>query len=238
MLPLLKKWGAAFDALSLRERVLVLGASVAAVLFLFYFMLFAPQSAKQLLREASIAQKQTELLAVDKVIELTMQAHTSDPDQDARARLASLMAETASLTGALRQRQHGLVAPERMVALLEKLLGQHARLRVISLKTLPASTVGAHPAAPAAAAPGAAPATATPPATAAAPAPAAVLHRHGVEVVLQGSYADMVQYMQALQSMPTRVFWGKAHLAAETYPGATLTLTLYTLSMDDTWIAL
>ena len=63
-------------------------------------------------------------------------------------------------------------------------------------------------------------------------------HRHGVEVVLQGSYADMVQYMQALQAMPTRVFWGKAQLAADTYPGATLTLTLYTLSMDDTWIAL
>ena len=237
MLPLLKKWAAAFDALSLRERVMVFGASVAAVVFLFYFMLFTPQSAKQARHEASIAQKQTELIAVDKVIELTMLAHSTDPDQDARARLASLLAETASLTGALRQQQHGLVAPERMVALLEQLLGQHARLRVISLKTLPATTVGdAQPPAPAAAAaPGAKPAAAP---ASAIPAPKAVLHRHGVEVVLQGSYADMVQYMQALQAMPTRVFWGKAQLAAETYPGATLTLTLYTLSMDDTWIAL
>ena len=48
----------------------------------------------------------------------------------------------------------------------------------------------------------------------------------------------MVQYMQALQAMPTRVFWGAAHLDAVSYPGATLTLTLHTLSMDDTWIAL
>lgn len=234
MLPLLKKWAAAFDALSLRERVMVFGASVAAVVFLFYFMLLTPQSAKQALLEAGITQKQTELLAIDKVIELTMLAHTADPDQDARARLAALMAETASLTDALRQRQHGLVAPERMVSLLEKLLGQHARLRVISLKTLPATAVGEAqaPAAAAAAAPGAAPAAS------AVPTPKAVLRRHGVEVVLQGSYVDMVQYMQALQSMPTRVFWGKAQLAAETYPGATLTLTLYTLSMDDTWIAL
>ena len=71
-----------------------------------------------------------------------------------------------------------------------------------------------------------------------ASAPAPLLHRHGVEVVLQGSYADMVQYMQALQAMPTRVFWGAAHLDAATYPSATLTLTLHTLSMDDTWIAL
>ena len=226
MLPLLKKWATAFDALSLRERLMVFGAGAAAVLFVFYFMSFNPLLAKRAALEASIAQKQSLLTATDKEIELTMLAHATDPDQEARARLVALQAETASLAQALRQKQHGLVAPERMVTLLEHLLRQHAGLRVVSLKTLPASAVGARQA------------DAANGDAAAKAAPAPLLHQHGVEVVLQGSYADMVQYMQALQAMPTRVFWGAAHLDAASYPNATLTLTLHTLSMDDTWIAL
>lgn len=232
MLPLLKKWAAAFDALSLRERLMVFGAGVAAVLFVFYFMSFNPLLAKRAALEASIAQKQSLLTATNKEIELTMLAHATDPDQDARTRLVALQAETASLAQALREKQHGLVAAERMVTLLEHMLRRHAGLRVVSLKTLPASAVGARPAD---AANGDAAARSD---VAKAAAPAPLLHQHGVEVVLQGSYADMVQYMQALQSMPTRVFWGAAHLDAASYPGATLTLTLHTLSMDDTWIAL
>lgn len=232
MLPLLKKWATAFDALSLRERLMVFGAAAAAVLFVFYFMSFNPLLAKRAALEASIAQKQSLLTATNKEIELTMLAHATDPDQEMRARLVALQAETASLAQALRQKQHGLVAPERMVTLLEHLLRRHAGLRVVSLKTLPGSAVGAPPAA---GANGDAAAKAD---AAKTPPPAPLLHQHGVEVVLQGSYADMVQYMQALQAMPTRVFWGAAHLDATTYPGATLTLTLHTLSMDDTWIAL
>jgi MSHA biogenesis protein MshJ len=224
MLPLLKKWATAFDALSLRERLMVFGAGAAAILFVFYFMSFNPLLAKRALLEASIAQKQSLLTATNKEIELTMLAHATDPDQDARRRLLAMQAETASLAQSLREKQHGLVAPERMLALLEHLLRRHAGLRVVSLKTLPGSPVGERP--PAASG------------DAAAKAPAPLLHQHGVEVVLQGSYADMVQYMQALQAMPTRVFWGAAHLDAASYPQATLTLTLHTLSMDDSWIAL
>ncbi|MGX9712754.1 type II secretion system protein GspM [Janthinobacterium lividum] len=227
MLPLLKKWATAFDALSLRERLMVFGAAAAAVLFVFYFMSFNPLLAKRAALEASIAQKQSLLTATNKEIELTMLAHATDPDQEARTRLVALQAETASLAQALREQQHGLVAPERMVTLLEHLLRRHAGLRVVSLKTLPASAVGVRQAD-----------AANDDAAAKAPSPAPLLHQHGVEVVLQGSYADMVQYMQALQAMPTRVFWGAAHLDSASYPGATLTLTLHTLSMDDTWIAL
>ncbi|MFS2219099.1 hypothetical protein ACCD08_31790, partial [Telluria sp. Tellsp104] len=86
-------------------------------------------------------------------------------------------------------------------------------------------------------------------AAAAAPAPAApapppvvqspdLLYRHGVELTVRGSYLDMVDYMQALESLPTQLFWGKAQLDAEAYPNVRLTLTLYTLSLDPKWMKL
>ncbi|MFM2089309.1 MAG: hypothetical protein RLZZ237_4178 [Pseudomonadota bacterium] len=229
----LKKWAATFDALSLRERSMVFLAAAAVLIFLFYFWLLTPLLASHARLGASMSQTQTMISTVDQEIALIVTAHSIDPDQAARARLESLLKENTNLSVGLRQIQHGLVAPERMVSLLESLLRQHAQLRLVSLTTLPADTVGAPP-------PVAAPVPATPatPATPAASAPAAVLHRHGVEVVLQGSYGEMVNYMQALQTMPTQVFWGKAHLDASSYPAATLSLTVYTLSMDDKWMAL
>ncbi|MFS2021662.1 hypothetical protein ACEN88_34490, partial [Massilia sp. CT11-108] len=78
----------------------------------------------------------------------------------------------------------------------------------------------------------------------AAPAPPPVvkspdlLYRHGVELTVRGSYLDMVDYMQALETLPTQLFWGKAQLDAEAYPNVRLTLTLYTLSLDPKWMKL
>ena len=59
-----------------------------------------------------------------------------------------------------------------------------------------------------------------------------------MQLAVQGNYLDMVDYMSALEAMPNRLFWGKAVLETAQYPQATLTLTLYTLGLERTWIAL
>jgi MSHA biogenesis protein MshJ len=68
--------------------------------------------------------------------------------------------------------------------------------------------------------------------------PRELLYRHGVEIVLQGSYLDMISYMAALEALPVQLFWGKASLDAQQYPNSRLTLTLYTLSLDQKWMKL
>jgi len=68
--------------------------------------------------------------------------------------------------------------------------------------------------------------------------PQELLYRHGVEIVLQGSYLDMVNYMDELERLPVQLFWGKASLDAQQYPNSRLTLTLYTLSLDSKWMKL
>lgn len=65
-----------------------------------------------------------------------------------------------------------------------------------------------------------------------------LLYRHGVEIVVQGSYLEMINYMQALEALPVQLFWGGARLDAQQYPEARLTLTLYTLSLDEKWMKL
>lgn len=249
-----KQWSAKFDAISMRERLMVSGAVVAGIVFIVNTLVIEPTLAREKALRNQVMTQQTTIsnMALD-VAQREVAAQT-DPDRDAKARLAQLTQENQRMRDALRNAQKGLVAPERMGALLQQLLG-NSRLKLVSLKTLPVRGMSdgkfSEPE-PAAAAPAPAPApmpglSLTPPgAPAAGATPSAVpavkkeelLYRHGVQIVVEGSYLDMVAYMEALEAMPEQLFWGKATLNAKQYPKATLSLTLYTLSLDQKWIAL
>lgn len=77
------------------------------------------------------------------------------------------------------------------------------------------------------------------PAPGAASAPGAghqSLYRHGVELVLEGSYTDLLAYLQALEAMPQHVLWGGLSLKVLQHPTTQLTVRLYTVSRDRHWL--
>ncbi|MDN2697721.1 hypothetical protein O0882_15465 [Janthinobacterium sp. SUN073] len=229
-----------FDALSVRERVMVFGASAALLIFMVVYLVVNPQLAKRKALADTIAQRQQAVAAIDAEMAQRMAAHAGDPNQQDRVRLERIRQEVQQMRQALQSTQNGLVAPERIVPMLQQLLKQQANLRLVSLATLPSGAMGqgGHVASKAAAsASAAAPAGQSPADAEPAKAPA-VLYRHGVEIVLRGNYLDMVNYMDAVEAMPSHVFWGKLNMQVEQYPNATLSLTLYTLSLDEKWIAL
>ena len=63
------------------------------------------------------------------------------------------------------------------------------------------------------------------------------IYRHGLEVRLAGSYADLLDYVAELERTPQRLLWGGMMLSVTTYPRSELTLTVYTLSRDRDWLA-
>ena len=231
---------ARMDALSLRERGMVFGATVAVLAFAGHTFVLAPQDAKQAALRTQIDQQHAAIAAIDGEITARVEGSRIDPDAQSRARLNTMQQEMGQLGSQLLALEHGLVPPERMGPLVEGILRANGRLKLVSMRTLPAEPL---------AAPGATPAAtplAAPPAPSAVPAGAVpqaggdvpLLYRHGVEVTVRGNYLDMVDYMSALDAMPTRMFWGRARLDVETYPSARLTLTLHTLSLDRQWMKL
>jgi MSHA biogenesis protein MshJ len=212
---------ARIDALSLRERGLVCLAACALLAFLGHALVLAPIDAAQQALRGQIAQQRTEMAAIDEAITGRVQAFQHDPDAQARMRLNALRQEMGQLGDQLLAIEHGLVPPERMGPLVDGILRANGRLKLVSMRTLPAEPL----AGPEATAPS-------------APAAAPLLYRHGIEVTVRGNYLDMVDYMSALDAMPTRMFWGRAQLDVEEYPAARLTLTLHTLSLDRQWMKL
>jgi MSHA biogenesis protein MshJ len=232
------------DALTLRERAMVFVAVTAAILFLIFTMAVEPMLAKQKLLLAQIKQQQNQIAGIDLEITAKAQGFNLDPDAQERLRLQTARAEIDRISAGLLAVQKGLVAPEKIAPLLENLLSGHGKLRLMAMKTLPVtgmneSFAASAPPVAGGAAPVAAPAQPNqPPPPAAAQKPRELLYRHGVELVLQGSYLDMVSYMAALEALPVQLFWGKASLDAQQYPNSRLTLTLYTLSLDQKWMKL
>lgn len=229
----LTQLAARVEALSLRERALVFAAAVAIVGFAGQQLVLAPIYREQDTLRQQIEQQRNNMDGIDAEIAAKVTAYQNDPDAAARARLESVKRESGQLADSLLAMEHGLVPPERMAPLVDAILRANGRLQLVSMRTLPVETISGRAAGVGAAA--------TP-----APAPAAVdgarspdmLYRHGVEVTVRGNYLDMVNYMSALEAMPTRLFWGKAQLDVEEYPASRLTLTLYTLSLDRNWMKL
>jgi len=124
----------------------------------------------------------------------------------------------------LRRFDTTLVRPEQMLALLEQMLPRDGRLKVRELRSLGSAEAGA-------ALPGAG-------TTVPAAAPSAGVYRHGVEITLEGSYPDLVAYLQALEAMPQRLLWGGLAMKVERHPQVRMTLKLYTLSLDRGWLEL
>jgi MSHA biogenesis protein MshJ len=222
-----KKFNARVDALAQRERIMVFGAVLVSLVFVANLAVFAPLQRKQDALRSQIAQQQNNIDGINSQIVQKLEESQADPDAPARMRLEAVRGETERLGSELRAMQKGLVAPERIAPLLESILRANGRLKLVAVKTLPVdplSTLG--------------------------DADQAkdkdkdkakgqeLLFRHGVELTVRGSYLDMVDYMTALESLPTQLFWGRARLEVEEYPTVRLTLTLYTLSLDEKWMKL
>jgi MSHA biogenesis protein MshJ len=153
-----------------------------------------------------------------------------DPDAENKTRLQKLLADEASTQAAIKQVSNDLVAPDQMISMLEAIMARQGRLQLVSLTKLPIQSVNTST--PEAAAPAAAKPTA-PPGTAQA---ADVVYKHGVEIVVQGGYAELVDYLAQLENLPVRVVWGNLKLQVDTYPKTTMKLTIYTLSLEKKWL--
>ncbi|MGZ9713203.1 MSHA biogenesis protein MshJ [Glaciimonas sp. GNP009] len=226
------------DAMSLRERIMIFIGAALTLILLFNTLLFNPQFDRQKLMSLHIQNNQSKIAVIQTAIQERLRSRAFDPDVINSDRLKILQEQSQQLHSKLLGLNSVLVKPENMTSLLEDILKRNGALRLISLNTLPVSTLN-NP-------------NLTPtdekislekPSVTGAQAVRGIengsgIYKHGVEIVIQGRYLDMMHYMSALEAMPWQLFWGKATMQIDTYPDATLSLTLFTLSLDEKWLNL
>lgn len=211
------------DDMSLRERVMIFAAAAFVVITLINATLLDPLLAKQKTLSAQVVQQQEKMKELQAQMQGLLQAKSDDEHSPLRNRLAYLKQQLQTQDGYLQSRRDRLVEPNKIAGLLEQVLRKNDKLQLVALKTLPVSLlIGQLQAAEGAAQP--------------ATNGQKQIFKHGVQITVRGGYLDLLQYLTMLEKLPTQMFWGEASLSVEKYPDAVLTLTLYTLSLDKTWL--
>jgi MSHA biogenesis protein MshJ len=66
----------------------------------------------------------------------------------------------------------------------------------------------------------------------------AQIYKHGLEFTIAGNYMDLMHFSEALKGLSNKLFWQKAVLQAKEYPVSDFTITVYTLSLDKSWLSI
>ena len=147
------------------------------------------------------------------------------PDEPFTRRIAAADSGIADIDREIHSLGAGLARPDRMAALVKDVLAGTPRIALVAMRNLPPvpfverSAEAANAAGPPAAGEG-------------------DLYRHGIELTVEGPWTDLVTYASRLESLPVRVLWGRTHVDAAAWPRVTMTLNLYTLSLEQTWLTL
>lgn len=215
------RYVAKLDAMTARERGMVFIAGVAVILFLLWAIGIQPAAdrAKQLqTRIETLTATNTVLEQQKRELDARLQL---DPDDELRVRIAEAQVQIESIDSRLVAMQTGLIAPSKMTGVVKDMLARAPRLQLVALQTLPATPLVER-------------AASTDPDQ---PVEAG-LYKHGIEITVQGRYPELLAYVSALEAMSTQVLWNRTRVDATDYPRVNMTLVLFTLSLERTWLTL
>jgi|RhiMethySRZTD1v2_1073278.scaffolds.fasta_scaffold222178_2 MSHA biogenesis protein MshJ len=204
---------ARFDALSLRERALVAGACLIGMVLLWFAAVLDPATVRQRSLSAELSTLQQSIQLTTQTIQETAD---TDPTLIAQREETRLKAQLADINTQLAAKSAGLIPPERMVQVIHDVLSRQHGVTLVSLHNSPVTTL--------------VPETADHAAQSGGP------YVHPVEIVVEGTYLDVLAYLHALESLEWRFYWRLLELESTAYPRNRVRIELSTLSLDKDWI--
>jgi MSHA biogenesis protein MshJ len=219
-----------FDRLSLRERGLVAAAVLAIVIMLWTVAMWDPIAARQQALANELGSLQQTMVTTAETLDANA---LNDPATLALKKEEQLRKELAGINSQLASQSAGLIPPERMVQVIQDVLARQHGVTLISLHNKPVTTL----ARPKPASPAAEPLVTTPVSERAVmDAAASGPYVHPVELVIEGSYLDILAYLHALEALDWRFYWKLLELKTVRHPTNRVRIEINTLSMDKDWI--
>jgi MSHA biogenesis protein MshJ len=236
--PALEQLTARFDAMSLRERVLIALALLAAIVMLWTVAVFDALAGKQRALDVEKTSLEEQISAAKLGIET---ANSNDPTTLALAKEKQLQAALDEINLQLASKSAGLIPPERMVKVIHDVLSRQHGVVLVSLHNKPmTSLVQSLPPAPQPQTADEAGSEQAEPEMQAQTQESAPVESgpfvHPVEIVVEGSYLDVLAYLKALESLEWHFYWKVLDLETKRYPLNRVRIELSTLSMDKNWI--
>jgi MSHA biogenesis protein MshJ len=218
-----------FNALSLRERALLILAIGGAVLMLVEFAWVRPHETRTRALRERLAAQESETQALTKALQAISgpgQPRATPVQKEERDRLRTLLVEADDLV-------RNASSDVKLGDVVRRLVVSSPGVALVSLRTLPSERFFS-PGTAAASAQAASAAASAPASLSTLPgaAPLPPLYRHGVELTLGGTYRTLIPYLRTLETAMPGVYWASAKLDVVEYPASTLRVVLYTVSVQ------
>ena len=208
----LQPWLERIDNLELRERILLLAAAVAVMFLLIDTLILQPTLKAQQVARQQIVDLEVKLNSLRQSAQLLSHTSDSDPAASRRQSRDQLAAELAELDTRIISQLGALVEPAQAAQVLEQLLSSHTGLKLTTLNAS-AEPLKDMELEQQSETPG--------------------LARYQLDMVVQGSYLDLLNYLQSLEAMPWKFFWQQVDFQTTEHPHAETRLQLYTLGAQD-----
>ena len=208
----LQPWLERIDNLELRERILLLAAAVAVMFLLIDTLILQPTLKAQQVARQQIVDLEVKLNSLRQSAQLLSYKSDSDLATSRRQSRDQLAAELAELDSRIISQLGALVEPAQAARVLEQLLSSHTGLKLTTLSASaePLKDMELEQ-----------------------PSETPGLARYQLDMVVQGSYLDLLNYLQSLEAMPWKFFWQQVDFQATEHPHAETRLQLYTLGAKD-----
>jgi MSHA biogenesis protein MshJ len=213
----LLKLRAQVDALTLRERLMLFAGVLVVIGGLWEALLARPLEAREIAASAQIATIRDRLEQLDQAMELAARG-IGDGMPDQRDRIRALEQQVAASEESIRVFTSDLVDPTQMREVLEELIERQRGLRLVRAGNLEVRSLIERDE------------------SAAAGSGEPMLYRHGLTLELEGSYVDCLRYLEAVERLPWRLYWGALQLETVDYPMNAIRVDIFTLSLEEDWI--
>lgn len=208
----------------LRERALVLVTSLVLILFIGWELAAAPIMAKNEQSRnhlASLSSNRQQLLEQQRSLNRQL---STDPSQQLQERLAARKDRLERLDREISETTGRLIPPREMVSLLRDILAAQGKLELLAVELKePEPIYGDEK--PINGDEGDEEGNREP-----------LLYAHEVELAIQGSYLNVLDYLKRLEAMDERLGWVRLQYDADDFPRNEARIRVRTLSLDRAWL--
>lgn len=207
---------ARFNALSLRERALLVVVIMVMLLFSGWHLYAQPTLAAIKVKEDENQRITTEVNASTLAVSQIRTRISAGVHREKEQRLLQLKARLTQIEDDLELKTIALIDPEDMFSLMTQMIYRESGLKLLNLQRLQVRP-------------------------AIEPAPGeekndAGIYRHVLEVKFSGSYADILNYIQKMELIEQKLLWDEIEIISDEHPKIIVKLVISTLSTRAEWV--
>ncbi|WP_376695295.1 hypothetical protein [Wenzhouxiangella sp. EGI_FJ10305] len=209
----LRKIAERVNALSLRERALLLLAACAVIFLIWDFSTMQPLGQRQEAVRTELQNVRERVSDLTRNLQQLAAERSHDPNRQLITERDALQSEIDELETRLAERHGGIASPEESVSVLAGLLARRAGVDIVELENIPPGRLES---------------------ASGNPVPGLFVHR--VRVVIESDFDGIRNYLDQTSGLPRGVFWESLELTVDQWPTNRIELILYSVTLDDRWL--